>query len=85
LTVSPDKCGIMLVDQSRPFQGGYGKSDSGGKYKTRNNKIHHNEITFEGAACIGGASDVEPTMKTSSSTSRTATTSSIATSIVFHE
>jgi hypothetical protein len=41
-------------------QRSYGKSDSGGKYKTHNNKIHHNEITFEGAACIGGASDVEP-------------------------
>lgn len=60
LTVSPDKCGIMLIDQGRPFQGGYRKSESGGKYKTRNNKVHHNEITFEGAPCIGGASDVEP-------------------------
>jgi hypothetical protein len=58
LTVSPDKCGIMLIDQGRPFQGGY--QGSGRTYKTRDNKIHHNEITFEGAACAGGASDVEP-------------------------
>jgi hypothetical protein len=60
LTVSPDKCGIMLIDQNRPFEGGYGKTESGGKYKTRNNKVHDNEITFEGAACAGGASDAEP-------------------------
>jgi hypothetical protein len=60
LTVSPDKCGIILIDQGRPFQDGNGKTEGGGKYKTRNNKIHHNEITFEGAACAGGASDVEP-------------------------
>jgi hypothetical protein len=53
LTVSPGKCGIMLIDQSRPMEGG-------GKYKTRNNKIHNNEMTFEGAACAGGASDAKP-------------------------
>jgi parallel beta-helix repeat protein len=61
LTVSPGKCGIMLIDQSRPFEGGgNGKTEGDGKYKTRNNKVHHNETTFEGDACAGGASDAEP-------------------------
>jgi hypothetical protein len=31
---------------------------SGGTHKTRNNNIHDNDTTFEGAACAGGASDV---------------------------
>jgi len=53
LTVGPSKCGIMLIDQSRPIEGG-------GRYKTRNNKVHDNEMTFEGAACAGGASDAKP-------------------------
>lgn len=57
LTVSPGKCGIMLIDQSRPMEG---PMKGGGKYKTRNNKIHDNEMTFEDAACAGGASDAEP-------------------------
>lgn len=57
LTVSPGKCGIMLVDQSRPMEG---PMKGGGKYMTRNNKIHDNEMTFEDAACAGGASDAEP-------------------------
>jgi len=43
----------MLIDQGRPMNGG-------GKYKTRDNNIHDNEMTFEGAACAGGASDVKP-------------------------
>jgi hypothetical protein len=61
LTVSPGKCGIMLIDQSRPFEGGgNGKTEGDGKYKTRNNKVHDNETTFEGDACAGGASDAEP-------------------------
>jgi parallel beta-helix repeat protein len=61
LTVSPGKCGIMLIDQSRPFEGGgNGKPEGDGKYKTRNNKVHDNETTFEGDACAGGASDAEP-------------------------
>jgi parallel beta-helix repeat protein len=60
LTVSPGKCGIMLIDQSRPFEGANGKTEGGGKYKTRNNKVHDNETTFEGDACAGGASDAEP-------------------------
>jgi hypothetical protein len=53
LTLSPGKCGIMLIDQSRAMNGG-------GKYKTRDNNIHDNEMIFEGAACAGGASDVKP-------------------------
>ena len=52
LTVSAGGCGIILVDQNR-------SDKSGGKYKTRNNIVHHNEMTFEGAACAGGVSDAE--------------------------
>jgi len=50
LTVSPGGCGIILVDQSRRIKGG-------GKYKTRDDVVRDNVITFEGAACAGGASD----------------------------
>ncbi|WP_235983934.1 right-handed parallel beta-helix repeat-containing protein [Bradyrhizobium australiense] len=57
LTVSPGKCGIMLIDQGRDDQA---RTNSGPIYKTRNNAVHDNEITFEGAACAGGASDVKP-------------------------
>jgi Right handed beta helix region len=53
LTVSAGGCGIVLIDQSRDVKGG-------GKYKTRNNKVYQNEITFEGDGCAGGASDTEP-------------------------
>lgn len=53
LTVSPGKCGIMLIDQSRPIK-------RGGKYKTRNNSVHDNDMTFEGTACAGGVSDAKP-------------------------
>jgi parallel beta helix pectate lyase-like protein len=54
VTVSPGRCGIMLIDQSRS------DNDRKEKYKTRNNVVHHNEMTFEGAACAGGVSDAEP-------------------------
>jgi hypothetical protein len=57
LTVSPGKCGIMLIDQGRDDQA---RTHSGPIYKTRNNSVRDNEITFEGDACAGGASDVEP-------------------------
>jgi len=57
LTVSPSKCGIMLMDQGRDDQA---RAHGGPIYKTRNNKVHDNEMTFEGAACAGGASDVKP-------------------------
>jgi hypothetical protein len=57
LTVSPGKCGIMLIDQGRDD---HAQGHSGPMYKTRNNKVHDNQMTFEGAACAGGASDVEP-------------------------
>jgi hypothetical protein len=53
LTVSPGKCGIILIDQNRSME-------NGGKYKTRNNRVHENETTFEGAPCAGGASDADP-------------------------
>jgi hypothetical protein len=53
LTVSPGKCGIILIDQGRPMKGAE-------KYKTRHNRVHDNEMIFEGAACAGGASDTEP-------------------------
>jgi hypothetical protein len=56
LTVSDGGCGIILADQSRPFEGG----ERPGKYKTRNNMVRDNEMTFEGAGCVGGASDVKP-------------------------
>lgn len=53
VTVSPGGCGIILIDQGRTTEGGR-------KYKTRNNAVHHNEMTFEGGACAGGASDTGP-------------------------
>ena len=53
LTVRPGGCGIMLIDQGRTI-------DTGGQHKTRDNKIHENELTFEGAPCAGGISDTAP-------------------------
>jgi parallel beta-helix repeat protein len=53
ITVTRGKCGVMLIDQTR-------ETKAGEKYKTRNNKVHHNDMTFEGAACAGGVSDAEP-------------------------
>ncbi len=53
LTVAAGGCGIMLIDQGR-------RSDDGRKYKTRNNTVRANEMTFEGAACAGGTSDTKP-------------------------
>jgi parallel beta-helix repeat protein len=52
LTVSEGHCAIMLIDQ--------GRNDNDRLYKTRNNSVHDNDITFEGAPCAGGASDVSP-------------------------
>ena len=49
----PGACGIALIDQGR-------RSEGGAIYKTRNNNIHANEITFEGPPCAGGASDTKP-------------------------
>jgi parallel beta-helix repeat protein len=57
LTVSPSKCGIMLIDQGRDDQA---QAHGGPIHKTRDNKVHDNDMTFEGAACAGGASDVKP-------------------------
>ena len=42
VTAAPGACGIMLIDQGR-------RSEGGAIYKTRNNSIHANEMTFEGA------------------------------------
>jgi parallel beta-helix repeat protein len=53
VTVAAQGCGIMLIDQGR-------RTEDGGKYKTRNNTVRENEITFEGAACAGGVSDTKP-------------------------
>ena len=53
ITVRPGGCGIMLIDQGRT-------TDSGGTYKTRDNSIHHNDVTFEGGACAGGVTDTAP-------------------------
>ena len=53
LTTAPGRCGIVLIDQGR-------RNDSGKFYKTRNNTVRANEMTFEGAACAGGTSDTKP-------------------------
>jgi hypothetical protein len=79
-TVSPGKCGIMLIDQGRDDQA---RTHGGPIYKTRNNAVHGNEMTFEGAACAGGASDIKPGHENFSII--TATTSLTETSIVFRE
>ena len=65
----------MLIDQGR--RNGDGKS-----YKTRNNTVRANDMTFEGAACAGGTSDTSPIMRIMRS-SPMATTASTATFIVF--
>ena len=57
VTVSPGKCAIMLIDQGRDDRP---RGRRGPLYKTQNNKIHGNDLTFEGAVCAGGASDVKP-------------------------
>ena len=57
VTVSPGKCAVMLIDQGRDDRP---HRRRGPLYKTQNNKIHDNDITFEGVACAGGASDVKP-------------------------
>ena len=53
VTVAPWACGIMLIDQGRP-------NEVGGQYKTRNNSVRANQMTFEGGVCAGGASDTKP-------------------------
>jgi Right handed beta helix region len=51
LTIAAGGCGIVLIDQGR-------RTKDNGKYKTSNNTVHDNDLTFEGAACAGGVSDV---------------------------
>lgn len=53
VTVAPGGCGIMLIDQGR-------RNEQGAVYKTRNNTVRANEITFEGPPCAGGVSDTKP-------------------------
>lgn len=53
VTADAGTCGVMLVDQGRPMK-------SGGTYKTRNDRVHGNDTTFEGDGCAGAASDVSP-------------------------
>jgi hypothetical protein len=53
LTVRPGGCGIMLIDQGRT-------TDNGEIYKTRDNSVHQNDVTFEDAPCAGGVSDTAP-------------------------
>ncbi len=53
LTVEPGGCGIVLIDQGR-------RAESGALYRTQNNTVRRNELTFEGAACAGGTSDTGP-------------------------
>ena len=53
ITVEAGACGIMLIDQAR-------RSDGGRLYKTRDNTVSGNDMTFEGAPCAGGASDTKP-------------------------
>jgi hypothetical protein len=53
LTVSAGGCGVMLIDQGR-------RADDGREYKTRDNMVYANVMTFEGEACAGGASDTKP-------------------------
>jgi hypothetical protein len=52
LTVARERCGIILIDQ--------GRRDNGNRYKTRNNTVLANEMTFEGTACAGGVTDAKP-------------------------
>jgi hypothetical protein len=58
VTVAAGSCGIVLLDQGR-------KSNDGQLYKTSNNSITANALTFEGEVCAGGASDVsgDPAME----------------------
>jgi hypothetical protein len=52
VTVAPGGCGIMLIDQGR-------RNEQGAIYKTRNNTVRANEMTFEGVPCAGGVSDAK--------------------------
>lgn len=53
MTVRPDGRAIMLIDQNR-------QRATGGYYKTQNNSVHNNDITYLGAGWSGGASDAKP-------------------------
>jgi parallel beta-helix repeat protein len=53
VTVAPGGCGIVLIDQGR-------RTGNGGLYKTRDNIVRGNEITFDGAPCAGGVSTARP-------------------------
>lgn len=53
ITVAPGGNGIVLIDQNRP-------SSRGDRYKSRLNRIHGNQLVFEGAGKSGGAADTRP-------------------------
>jgi hypothetical protein len=53
VTVAPGGCGIVLIDQGR-------RTSKGRLYKTLDNIVRGNEITFDGAPCAGGVSDAKP-------------------------
>jgi hypothetical protein len=50
ITVDPGGCGVVLIDQGR-------RSENGRLYRTQDNIVRANDMTFEGAACAGGTSD----------------------------
>lgn len=52
ITVAGGRCGIVLIDQ--------GRRDNGNRYKTRNNTVLANDMTFEDGGCAGGVSDAKP-------------------------
>jgi hypothetical protein len=52
ITVASGRCGIVLIDQ--------GRRDNGNRYKTRNNTVLANDMTFEQGVCAGGVSDAKP-------------------------
>ena len=56
ITVQPDGCGVLLVDQNWPGEGSRRKS----RYMTRNNIVEDNQISFTGSGCMGGLSDAKP-------------------------
>lgn len=55
ILVRPSGRAIMLIDQGRPRLSG-----PGGYYRTADNRVHCNRVTFSGAGAAGGASDAGP-------------------------
>lgn len=57
ITVGPDGHSIMLIDQNR------GPAPDGSLYKTANNRVYENRVTYEGDGGGGGISDADPGME----------------------